>query len=57
MEENKFVTYEVFEQYYKRLMEYIGMHDNLILNGEAICPKCGAIIMSDKCDECSSQDS
>ena len=57
MEEKKFVTYEVFEQYHKRLMEYIDMHDDLILKGETICSKCGAIITSDKCDECSSQDS
>lgn len=49
----KFVTIEMFEQYHKRLMEYIGMHDDLILNGETTCPKCGAIIKSDKCDKCS----
>ena len=32
-------------------MEYIGMHDDLILNGETTYPKCGAIITSDKCDK------
>jgi hypothetical protein len=53
MDEKKFVTIEMFEQYHKKLMEYIGIHDDLILNGKAICPKCGAIITSDKCDKCS----
>ena len=52
MDEKKFVTMEMFEQYHKNLMEYIGMHDDLILNGETTCPKCGAIITSDKCDKC-----
>ncbi len=51
-DEKKFVTIEMFEQYHKRLMEYIGMHDDLILNGETTCPKCGATITSDKCDKC-----
>lgn len=31
MDEKKYVTYEMFEQYHKKLMEYIGMHDDLIL--------------------------
>jgi hypothetical protein len=53
MDEKKFVTLEAFEQYHKRLMEYIGMHDDLILSGETTCPKCGATIKSDKCDKCS----
>ena len=48
--ENKFVTLEAFEEYHKKLMEYIGIHDDLILNGETTCPKCGAIITSDKCE-------
>lgn len=52
MDEKKFVTMEMFEQYHKKLMEYIGIHDDLILNGEAICPKCGATIKSDKCEHC-----
>lgn len=51
--EVKYVTIEMFEQYHKRLMEYIGMHDDLILNGETTCPKCGAVITNDKCDKCS----
>ena len=52
MNENKFVTYEMFELYHKNLMEYIGMHDDLMLNGETTCPKCGATITSDKCEYC-----
>lgn len=54
-DEKKYVTYEMFEQYHKRLMEYIGMHDDLILNGETTCPKCGATITSDKCDKCNGE--
>ena len=50
--EKKYVTIEMFEEYHKKLMEYIGMHDDLMLNGETICPKCGATITSDKCDKC-----
>ena len=49
----KYVTIEMFEQYHKKLMEYIGIHDDLILNGETTCPKCGATITSDKCKHCS----
>ena len=52
MDENKYVTFEMFEEYHKKLMEYIGMHDDLILNGVTTCPNCGAIITSDKCDQC-----
>lgn len=52
MDEKKFVTIEMFEKYHKKLMEYIGMHDDLILNGETTCPMCGAIITSDKCENC-----
>lgn len=33
-------------------MDYIGIHDELMLNGEAICPKCGATMTSDKCENC-----
>ena len=53
--EKKFVTIEMFEQYHKKLMEYICMHDDLILNGETTCPKCGATITSDKCDKCNAE--
>ena len=53
MDEKKFVTLEMFEQYHKKLMEYIGMHDDLILLGYTTCPKCGATIKNDKCDKCS----
>lgn len=52
MDDKKFVTIEMFEQYHKKLMGYIGMHDDLILNGETTCPKCGATITSDKCEDC-----
>lgn len=52
MDETKFVTLEMFEEYHKKLMAYIGMHDDLMLNGETTCPKCGKIITSDKCDNC-----
>ena len=52
MDESKLVTWEMFELYHKNLMEYIGMHDDLMLNGETTCPKCGAIITSDKCEHC-----
>ena len=48
-----YVTLEMFEQYHKRLMEYIGMHDDLIMLGYTTCPKCGATIKNDKCDKCS----
>ena len=48
MDEKKFVTLEMFEEYHKRLMEYIGMHDDLILNGETTCPKCGAKLIKRK---------
>ena len=50
--EKKIVTLEIFEEYHKRLMEYISMHDDLMLNGETTCPKCGKTIYSDKCDDC-----
>ena len=48
----KFVTIEMFEKYHENLMNYIGMHDDLMIDGETTCPKCGAIITSDKCDKC-----
>lgn len=50
--ETKYVTLEMFEQYHKNLMTYIGMHDDLMLNGVTICPKCGELITSDKCEKC-----
>lgn len=54
--EKKYVTWEMFEQYHKKLMEYIGMHDDLMLDGFTICPKCGEIMTSDKCENCVNQD-
>ena len=53
--EKKYVTWEMFEEYHKRLMEYIGMHDDLILNGKTTCPKCGATITSDRCEKCTAE--
>ena len=50
--ETKYVTMEMFEEYHKKLMEYIGMHDDLMLEGKTTCPKCGATITSDKCEFC-----
>lgn len=55
MDEKKFVTLEAFEQYHENLMNYIGMHDDLMLEGETICPKCGATITSDKCEFCTNK--
>ena len=52
MDEKKYVTIEMFEQYHKKLMEYIGLIDDSIINDETICPKCGATITSDKCEKC-----
>lgn len=52
MDEKKFVTLEMFELYHKNLMNYIGMHDDLMLDGKTTCPKCGATIISDKCEYC-----
>ena len=47
-----FVTLEMFEKYDKMLKEYIEIHDGIVLEGETTCPKCGAIITSDKCENC-----
>ena len=55
MDEKKYVTIEMFEQYHKKLMEYIGMHDDLMLEGVTTCPKCGATITSDKCENCAAE--
>lgn len=55
MDENKYVTLEMFEEYHKHLVNYINMLDNIMLEGETTCPKCGAIITSDKCEHCSGQ--
>jgi rubrerythrin len=55
MEEKKYVTWEAFEQYHKKLMEYIGMHDDLMLEGKTTCPKCGKTITSDKCPYCTEE--
>ena len=52
MNEKKFVTLEMFEQYDKKLKEYILMHDELTMKGETTCPKCGATIKSYKCEHC-----
>ena len=52
MDEKKLVTLEAFVQNHKNLMEYIGIHDDLMLNGETTCPKCGATIVSGKCEFC-----
>ncbi len=56
MDEKKYVTLEMFEQYHKKLMEYIGMHDDLMIDGFTICPKCGATITSDKCEFCAAKE-
>lgn len=56
MDKEKYVTMEMFKKYHEKLIEYIGMHDDLVLNGETTCPKCGAIITSDKCDKCGKED-
>ena len=55
MRNHKYVTMEIFEEYHKKLMEYIGMHDDLMLKGETTCPKCGATITSDKCEFCAAE--
>ena len=55
MNENKCVTLEMFEEYHKRLMAYIGMHDDLMFDGFTICPKCGATITNDKCENCTNE--
>lgn len=48
----KFVTLEAFEQYDKKLKEYICKHDGMTIDGKEICPKCGTIITGDKCENC-----
>ena len=53
MSDNRMVTQEVFEEYHKRLLEYIGIHDDLVLEGKSVCPKCGATIISYGCENCS----
>ena len=55
MDQKKYVTWEMFEEYHKKLIEYIGMHDELMLNGETTCPKCGATITSYKCENCGAE--
>jgi hypothetical protein len=52
IDEKKLVTWEMFEKYHELLLNHIKMNDDLILNGETTCPKCGATITSDKCDNC-----
>lgn len=56
MNEKKYVTLEMFEEYHKKLMEYIGMHDDLMLEGKTTCHKCGATITSDKCEFCANKE-
>lgn len=51
-EDRKFVTLEMFKQ----IMDYIRIHDDLILNGESTCSKCGSVMTSDKCENCSRED-
>lgn len=55
MNEKKYVTWEMFEKYHESLMKYIRFHDELVLNGVAICPKCGELTTSDKCEHCASK--
>lgn len=55
MDDKKIVTFEMFKKYHENLMEYIGMHDDLMLDGETTYPKCGATITSDKCDKCAAE--
>ena len=43
--ENKFVTFDAFKEYDKKLKEYIAMLDG-------VCPKCRSIIKGDKCENC-----
>ena len=50
--DDRMVTQEAFEEYHKRLLEYIGIHDDLVLEGESVCPKCGATITSYGCENC-----
>lgn len=56
MKEEKLVTFEAFKKYHEQLMDYIGMHDDLMLNGETTCPKCGEVITSDKCENCANKE-
>lgn len=56
MNENKYVTIEAFEEYHKKLIEYIDMQDNLMLDGETTCPKCGTTVTSNKCENCVKDD-
>ena len=55
-EDRKFVTLEMFEKYHEQIMDYIRIHDDLILNGESTCSKCGSVMTSDKCENCSRED-
>lgn len=52
---DKIVTLEIFEKYHEQLIEYIKKHDDLMLNGETICSKCGETITSDKCENCNNK--
>ena len=52
MKEEKYVTFEMLEEYHKQLMDYINIHDNLILHGYAFCPKCGEVLFGYTCEKC-----
>lgn len=56
MDKDKYITLEMFKKYHEQLMDYISIHDDLILNGETTCSKCGATITSDKCEECNNKE-
>lgn len=41
MDKDKYITLDMFKKYHEQLMDYISIHDDLILNGETTCSKCG----------------
>ena len=49
MNETKIVTLEAFEEYHKKIIEYIQKRDGQMFDGK-FCPKCGAVITDDKCE-------
>ena len=55
IDEKKLVTMDVFELYHENLVDYINIHDQLTMKGEATCPKCGATITSYPCENCSKE--
>ena len=54
MDSKKYVTLEMLDQYNKKLMTYIKMRDELMLNGFTTCPDCGTTLTSIKCENCAS---